>query len=206
MKRHHNLAAVAAVALTLVATSLFADDRHRGRTDDWRGRGSIGQVVTISGRIADVDRERNGYVIELDRGGAVFATSRTDIDSDLSLRNGNRSRSTRRAVRNLERGDWIRATGRAGDRGVVYASRIVVEDERDRMSGRVESIDHHRSSIVIRDDRSGRRVEVDLRRLDYRDRNELARLRRGAWVSVQGEWTRDRFLARRVDVERRGLW
>jgi hypothetical protein len=201
MKTQRRLAAIGIAVLTTLAPSLFADDRPHRRTEDWRGRSTTGRVVTLEGRVRAIDRERNGYVIEIDRYGAVFADSRTDIEA-----RGRRDRRDRRELRGLERGDWIRVTARTGARGIVHATRIIVEEDRTVLAGRVESIDSRRGSLVVRDERTGRRVEVDLRDVERRDRDELARLRRGSWIEVRGEWTRNRFVADRIEVEHRGLF
>src|ERR1044071_10356203 len=59
------LAAIAVVAMTLATPSLFADNRNQETTDGWRGRSNHARQQTIEGRISDIDRDRNQFVIRL---------------------------------------------------------------------------------------------------------------------------------------------
>ena len=214
MKKTLSFLAIAATVATLAAPSLFADSRHQDRTnDDWRqSRNSRGLVV--EGRIRDIDRERNGFVIRLDRGDALlFAERDTDVVSYVRNRGGDRTR-----VGNLDRGDKIRATGYADSRGYVIVQRIDLvydgrkdgrNDRNDRdaryLTGTVQSLDLRHGLLVIRDDRTGRFVTVTVR---YRERDDASEsidnLRRGDRVVVGGELQRNgEFEADRIDRERR---
>jgi len=206
MKRAFKLAAVATMVATLAATSAFADWRHPRETDRNYDRD---RVITVEGRIRDIDRERNGFVIRLDRGHyLLFARVNTDV------RGNSHNRRTR--VRDLERGDWIRASGTVQSSRTVYADSIrLLREEDDRwdrddrtLSGVVQSVDRSRGLLSIREDRTGRTITVDARRADRHDRrNDLDDLRRGDRVVISGDWRRDgRFEAERIDLDRRGRW
>lgn len=66
------------------------------------------------------------------------------------------------------------------------------QNNREFLRGVVERIDNRRDVVVLREARSGRRITVDMDRLDQRDRNrrDLSDLRRGNVVTLAGEWRR----------------
>ena len=207
MKKSQKLAAFAAVVLMVSASSLFADKRHEKTTDAWRNGGSGSRYATVEGRIRDIDRERNGFVIRLDRGEMVFAPVQTRVENASSGRR-------RTTVRDLERGDYVRASGVSGSRGLIHAERIAIvrseDDRRDRddriLSGIVQSVDRRDGIVIVRDERSRRTVAVDVSGVARRDRDELFELRRGARITVRGDWRRDgRFEAERIDTAS-GRW
>src|SRR5687768_13700049 len=91
MNRALKLAAQAAVVVALMTPSLFAESRHRSETE-WRHNDyRTGRATRVEGRVRDIDRERNGFVIELANSRIVLFT---------------RDRSE---LRRLDRGDYIRA-------------------------------------------------------------------------------------------------
>lgn len=209
MKKTLKFVALAAVVLMSLASSAFAESRHPSKTlpvaNDWRSS----RGITVEGRIADVDRERNGFVIRLDRGRYVLFADR-DVDVD--------SVSRRRArLRDLDRGDYIRATGWIDRGGIVIVRNIELLRDDDRRYGQydrydrrnhesyvrgfVQDIDARREILWIRDDRTGRTIAVDA------DRARGRNIRRGDYVTVTGEWDRNgNFDATRIEVESRGRW
>lgn len=219
MNKTLKLTAALSLMTLLVASSAFAESRPR--RDTYRIRHDS-RVVTVEGRIADLDRNRNGIVIRLDRGGYVlFASRDTEVYS--------RARRGRTGLRQLERGDRIRATGQAGSRGRMRVGTITLvreeDDRRDRndrtLRGVVQSVDVSRRIVWLRDDRSGRVMEVDLRgaeRNDFRwdndDRDDrrrrwqdLSQLRRGDRMTVRGDWRSDgRFEGERYDIKENRRW
>lgn len=220
MNKTMKFTTVLSLLTLLVASSAFAESRPRRDTDTGR-YGS--RVVSIEGRIRDLDRDRNGLVIRLDRGGYLLFASR---DTEVYARS---QRGRRGSLRQLERGDRIRATGQLGGRGAVYADTITVlreEDDRwDRndhtLRGVVEDVDPSRRVVWLREDRSGRVVEVDLRDAERNDRswdnedrddrrrrwNDLSRIRRGDRMSVRGEWRGNgRFEGQRYNVSENERW
>ncbi|HYI10678.1 MAG TPA: DUF5666 domain-containing protein [Thermoanaerobaculia bacterium] len=207
MKGTKKLAALVITVVTLIAPSLFADERHRGRTDN--GRHGL-RTVNVEGRITDIDRERNGFVIQVNRSNyRLFAPVDTRVVNVSS-----RNERQRKRVRDLENGDVIRATGRSDERGRVYVESITLlrnEDDRhdqdDRhLRGTVKSINDRRDIIVVQSDR-GRSIAVDVRRLERSRRFDLDNLRRGDHVVIRGDWQRDgQFEAERIEIDRRSRW
>lgn len=203
MKTTNKLAALVMVVATLVAPSLFADERHRGRTE--QGRNSY-RTVTVEGRISDIDRDRNGFVIGLNRDNQrLFASVDTRVQN-VSGRNQHRTR-----VRDLEQGDFIRAIGRRDNRGWIYVDSITLVREEDdrhdggdrRLSGSVVSIDYRRNIMVVQSDR-GRSVTVDISSIRRRDLDDI---RRNDRVLIRGDWQRNGlFEAERVEEDRRSRW
>lgn len=201
MNKTNALVALTLMVAVLAAPSLFADKRHRDETD--RGRWD-GRLVTVDGRIQDIDRDRNGFVMRLaGERYALFAPVQTRVDASTS-----RDRRVDR-VRDLEPGDVVRATGRLNSRGYVDVQSITLlrseDHRRDRndawISGVVEQVEDRGRVVRVREARSRRIVVVDLRRLDRYDRNrEAANLRRGDRVTFRGDWTRTgRFEAEEID-------
>ena len=194
------LAALTLIIATLAATSLFADNRRRETTDDWRGRSHDSQRVTVEGRVRDIDRDRNEIVIRLDRGGY---TLRLDRDRDVA------------GPRRIERGDYIRATGRVYN-GTLRVSDIDLLRSEDRrggsddryLTGIVTNVDRRGNVVWVELERTGRVVAVDLRRVDSNRRvYDVDDLRRGDRITVRGDWQRNgRFEAERVEVDRGARW
>lgn len=191
MKKMLKFAALTTLAAMTLTASAFADSRHQSQTytdsNGWRSS----RAASVEGRITDVDRDRNGFVIRLDRGGLLLYVDRqTDVDSA----------SRRRArVRDLDRGDYIRATGTI-ERGAMYVREIDLlrDDDRSsqygrydrrndesRIAGVVERIDERREVLYVREARSNRLVTVDA------DKARGRNIRRGDFVTVIGEWDRN---------------
>src|SRR6185503_1172013 len=188
------LAAIAAIAMTLATPSLFADNRRQETTDGWRGRSHNSRQVSVEGRIRDIDRDRNQFVIRLDRGGYVLIAEPQMRVETVSNRRG------RASVRQLERGDAIRATGyvdRAGRMNVERITLVREEDDRggsdDRfLTGIVQSVDRRGEVLWVEVQRTGRIVAVDVRRVDRNSRRfDVDDLRRGDRITVRGDWQRN---------------
>ena len=212
MKKIRQFGAVLAVS-ALVATSTFADDRPRngsgdgrgGRGDgryernDRRGDNRGGRNLSAQGRISNLHRERGGYRVQLDRGSQWYYVPSSAWRSNRNV--------------DLRIGISIRlGGGYYDDRGYIYVSDADYYDDygyRDRgynngyVSGTVVRIDHRRDVLELRDSRSGRHVTVDARRVDRRNRRgiDVADLRRGDYVELEGEWLRGNvFQAYRIDA------
>ena len=210
MNATKKLAAIAAMAVTLMTPSLFADNRRPEATDEWRGRGNHARHVTVQGRISDIDRDRNQFVIRLDRGGYVlFAAPQTRVET-ASNRRG------RTSLRQLERGDAIRAVGTVDRGGRMKVDRItLIREEDDRggaddryLTGIVQSVDRRGEVLWVEVQRTGRIVAVDVRRVDRNSRRiDVDDLRRGDRITVRGDWQRNgRFEAERVEIDRGVQW
>jgi len=199
-------------ALTLmtlvVSSSAFAETRPRRDTKAYR---YDSRVVTVEGRIRDLDRDRNGIVIRLDRGGYVLFASR-DVEVYARSRRGHSS------LHQLERGDHIRATGQLRSRGMRVDTITLVREEDDRrdrddhrLRGVVQSVDPWRRMVLLREDRSGRVIAVDLRDAERDDRrgrwNDLHNVHRGDRMIVSGDWrSNGRFEGERYRVSDSGRW
>ncbi len=209
------LAAIAAIAVTLAAPSLFADNRRPETTDGWRGRSHESRQVTVEGRIRSIDRDRNQIVIRVDRGGYALVVRPQMRVETASYRRG-RTRAAEASVRQLERGDMIRAYGTLDRGGRVYVDRLtLVREEDDRrgaddryLTGIVQSVDRRGEVLWLEMQRTGRIVAVDVRRVDRNSRRfDVDDLRRGDRISVRGDWQRNgRFEAERVEIDRSAQW
>jgi hypothetical protein len=67
------------------------------------------------------------------------------------------------------------------------------------LSGRVERIDFRYGTMLLRDNRTGRTVEVDMRATDGRRGLDFGDIRPGDRVTLQGSWERGYFHAYRID-------
>jgi hypothetical protein len=194
------------MAVTLATPSLFADNRRPETTEVWRGRANTVRQVSVEGRIRDIDRDRNQIVIRLDRGGYVLLAEPQMRVETLSNRRG------RASVRQLERGDSIRATGYVDRSGRMDVQRLTLlreEDDRggadDRyLTGIVQSVDRRGEVLWVEVQRTGRTVAVDVRRVDRNSRRfDVDDLRRGDRITVRGDWQKNgRFEAERVEIDR----
>ena len=183
------------------------DRGEQSRRDDGRGddrsvqRYRDNQRVTAEGRVSALHQERDGYRVELERHGQSFWVPSSYV------RGRQRGRDLRVGVvisiggvfRNgmvyVDALDWRdEAYGRYDDRydrndrydRDGYDSRYAYDPRQVR--GTVERIDYRRDIVVIRDARTGRAVDVDLRRavgrIDSRD------LKYGDFVVISGNWIR----------------
>jgi hypothetical protein len=216
MKKTMKFAAVAAVLVTLSGASAFAESRHRNETDG-RGRGARNdgrndsrRSMTMEGRVRRVDRDRDGYRVQLDRGDYWYHVPSS------ALRRGNE----------LRVGVSLRFTGYLGSGNDFFVdscdfggygndsyyrdgrdNRYGYED-REYVRGVVERVDVYRGSLLLRDERSGRRVSVVMAGGNRNRRGvDLNDLRRGDLVTLSGDWHRGGvFEAYRVDSVRNGRY
>lgn len=209
MKKTKTFVALSTALVILAAPSLFADKRPRHATNHGRYES---RYATFEGRIRDIDRDRNGFVIRLDNHRAVlFAPVQTRVSEPASYR-----RNAKTRVRNLERGDYVRVTGSAQSRGYVNVDTITLLRSEDRyrdrndafISGIVERVDERGRVIFIEDARSHRVIAVDVRRVDRNDRRyDVDDVRRGDRITVRGDWMRNgRFEAETLEVDRGAWW
>lgn len=201
MNKIKKFGAVLAVT-ALAATSTFADQRPRNGSDDWRGgradgryernerRGDRGaRNLSAQGRISNLYRDRGGYRVQLDRSSQWYyvPSSAWRSSRDFDLRVGV-------AVR--------LGGGYYHDRGYIYVNEADYYGDYGSVSGTVLRVDRRRDVIQLRESRTGRHVTVDARRADRRNRRgiDVADLRRGDYVELEGEWVRGNvFQARRID-------
>jgi len=199
MNRINKLAAPVAAAMTfatLVSASAFADSRHRDET--FRGnRGVVAtqRSITMEGRISSINHERDGYRVQLDRGGYSYFVPEASY----------RSWRGRSRALDLRVGVNIRLSGVLDPRGYVYVSNADYVDDgygynnRGQLRGVVQDVDLRRGTALIRDENSGRMVTVVMSRNDNRRGVDLNDIRRGDRVTFDGDWTRGVFEAWRID-------
>lgn len=205
MKIHQQLSSrflILAAAIALVATSVFADSRpsygtrdgRRDRSDD-RGRASRRDISSnrqqpyyAEGRVSRVGRHHDGYRVWISGARYPFFIPQAHFHHDR-----------------FRVGLVVRLGGYYNPAGYYdyYDSRYDNRRRgysRDELRGYVEHVDYRHDRLVIREERTGRRVRVD-----YRDRYE--RVRPGDFVELEGDWSRgNRFVAYDVDVLRSGRY
>lgn len=186
----------AGTVAALLASPAFAagradDGRYdRGRGDDRRveQRGSYdnhsyreNERVNATGRITAFSRERDGYRVQLDRGGSFFVPQSrlrnhvNDLRVGINISLGGIFRGGRIDV------DAVSWPG--DDRGYGYGAQGYVR-------GVVQSIDRRRDLMTLRDDATGRLFDVDLRETRRTSRLDASDLRRGDFVTLSGDWLR----------------
>lgn len=197
MNRINKLAAPVAAAMTfatLISASAFADSRHRDETyrEGTRGGVAAQRSITMEGRVTSINHERDGYRVQLDRGGySYFVPGRNSRGLDLRV------------------GINIRLTGVFDSRGDVYVSNADYIDDgynnrydnkRGELRGIVQDVDARRGTALVRDEYSGRSVTIVMSRDSRRGRGvDLDDLRRGDRVTFDGDWSRGVFEAWRID-------
>jgi hypothetical protein len=202
MRKSNKINPVAAAALavtTLASASVFADSRPSQET--WRNSNSSytqsnrtyrnNERVTMQGRVQSYTRERNGYRVRLDRGPS-FWIPQSRINDRFNIRVGV---------------DIILG-------GVYRDDGVYVDDvnypaayQDGYLTGIVDRVDYRYGSLLLRDDRSNRVINVDMRDTARRSRIDLNDLRRGDRVSLNGNWSRDGvFRAYEIDSVRTGRY
>lgn len=211
MRKINGLSAAIIAAAMLVGTSAFADwrpqnetwrDHDRGYDRDRRDGYRDNDRVSLEGRITAMDREHDGYRVQLDRSDDSFFVPEErlrdrgrDFRVGVSIRLGGVFHDGRIFV------DAVDFPGYGGGREPYYEGR----DNRDGfVRGVVDRIDHRRGILVLRDERSGRFVTIDMRDTERRGRIDTDDLRRGDFVSLSGRWDHGVFVAWRVDSVRSG--
>jgi len=154
--------------------------------------------VTVEGSVRSVQHERDGYRIELDRGGYSFwvpersVRGRSDFGIGVSIRLGG---IFRRGVIIVDVVDWPSAAEK--------------RRHDDVLTGWIERVDHRQRTMVIRDERTRRLIQVDVvvRDRDWQRSPDFDETRRGDYVTLRGDWTRPgEFEAVRVDLLRPRHW
>jgi hypothetical protein len=200
---------IAAAAL-LLGTSAFADSRplfatvsvaDQGR--DYDRRDHDRRNVSVEGRVTRITREREGYRVELDRGGYSFWVR--DLNAGRyghgALRTGINVRiggfyEPRYGYVVADSYDWL-------DQGPVvapgYRAAVLIR-------GRIDRINRREETLWLRLD-DGRMINVDMTRNDRHWNNrrvEIDDLHRGDRVTLSGSWTgRNLFLVNHVEGIRR---
>lgn len=191
MKKSNKIKAVAAAALaisTLASASAFADLRPAQET--WRARDSYSQNdsradrayrnnerVTIQGKVQSFTHERGGYRVRLDRSNQSYWIPESRIGNGVNIRVGidvvlgGVYRDNSVYVDNVSYG------------GYGYNDGYV--------QGVVDRVDYRYGTVLLRDDRTGRIINVDMRATSRRSRLDVSDLRRGDYVTLNGNWSRN---------------
>jgi hypothetical protein len=217
MKKTKGLLVAATALSMLVGASAIADSRHR---DETRGRYESQRGVTMEGRVRRVSPDRDGYRVELDRGGYAYYVP----SSALRGGRGGRGLDLRVGVSVRLYGTYdprgyinVSSCDSLDDNGGYYGSNDGYRDDgyrddgyrndgyrndgyrndrnRDResfVSGVIDRIDDRRGVAELRDARSRRRITIVMRRSDDRRNRsiDLNDLRRGDTVTFAGSWGR----------------
>ena len=161
-----------------------------------------GSRITTDGRVRSIHHERDGYRVELDRGADSFWVPERalrdhsrDLRVGVSIRLGGIFRGGMIVVDVVEWPPFAPVPGRRA--------------HDDILRGFVERIDARHVSLVVREERSGRLIRVDVMQSDH-DWNrphDFDDLRRGDFVVLSGEWSRNRdFDAYRIESVRSRRW
>ena len=207
MKKTMKFAAVAAVMVMTVSSSAFAEARHRNETNDgWRNdsrRNDSRRSATLEGRVRSFSRDNGGFRLQLDSDNrwyhvpqSAFRGRHNDLRVGVSIRLGGYWGNNNDYY--ADSCDFVENHGYRDNRG--YGSY-----DRDYLRGIVERVDH-RGTVIVRDDRSGRRVTVYMAN-GRRDRRgvDLNDLRRGDVVTFVGDYDRGGvFEAYRIESVRNG--
>jgi len=224
MKKTGKLVAVAAVMVMSVNASAFAEPRHRNETNGgWRNDSRNGsrdesqresrRSATMEGRVRSFSRDGSGYRVQLDRDSrwyrvpqSAFRGRHNDLRIGVSLRFSGY----------FGGGDdfYVDSCDFIGDNG-YYSDDYRYRDNRgygnngtEYVRGIVEQVDYRRGTLSLRDDRTGRRVNVFMAGGNRNRRGvDLSDLRRGDVVTLAGDWHRGgTFEAYRVDSVRNGRY
>lgn len=208
--------ATTATLAALMATSTFAENRPADATahSDYQlvqyGRGERRdqprRSTSVDGRIRSIQRDRDGYRVELDRGDYVFWVPDLVVDATrgrmrtADLRVGASIRiegwNDRDRVIRATRLEWLGGNGGWGDRD--RESRI----DPHSLRGIVTDVNFRRNTIVVREFGTGRVVAVEMMRGDNRRNRsyDLDRVHRGDSIMLSGEMVRGGgFRAWRID-------
>lgn len=179
------------------------DNRGNDSSYDNRGNNSYdhrtyreNERVNATGRVTAFSRERDGYRVQLDRGGSFFVPQSRIRNRINDLRVG-----INISLGGIFRGGMINvdAVSWPGDDGGYYG----YGDARGYVRGVVDRVDYRRDVLTLRDDATGRLVDVDLRGTERSSRIGADDLRRGDYITLSGDWTRGGvFSAYRIDSVR----
>lgn len=192
-----NVAGAGALALVLTTSAFAAPqrsndsrgdwDRDRGNSQSSRGNGNSSyrdnQRVNASGRVTSFSRENGGYRVYLDRGRDSFWIP--------AARMHNRGNDLRVGISIVLGGIFrggridVDAVSWPDDRGYNNS-----RNHRDEVSGVVQRIDERRGVMLLRESRTGRALEIDMRDTRRSSRVDFSDLRRGDYVTLAGEWQR----------------
>ncbi len=149
--------------------------------------------VTLSGHVSSFTHEGGGYRVHLDRDGRSFwipesrLRNRNDLRVGLSLSLGGIFNGSLIDV------DAISYPGAYGYASVPAYDQGVVQ-------GVVDRVDYRTNTILVRDEASGRFINVDMRGAGRTSGVDARNVRPGDYLTLSGQWDRGGvFVAYRVD-------
>lgn len=187
----NSLCTAAAALLLVLAVPAWAD-QHPPQGQHERERDS--RIVT-RGHIRSVVRQRDGYRVYLDRGNYSYwvpasALGRRQLRVGVELRLGGVFRDGY---------VYVDAIGWPGDpyfddENYGYGDRYTA-----RLSGRVERVNFRTNTLILREARTGRTIEVRMRLTEHRRGVDFGDLRRGDRITLVGQWDHNDFNAFRIE-------
>jgi hypothetical protein len=177
------------------------NDNSNNRNDNSNNNRSYreNERVNATGRVTAFSHERDGYRVQLDRGGSFWVPESRIRNHVRDLRVG-----ISIALGGIFRGGSINvdAVSWPGDNGGYYGNNSGYGNE-GYVRGVVQGIDFRRDVMTLRDDASGRLIDVDLRGTQRTSRLDANDLRRGDYVTLSGGWLRGGiFSASRIESVR----
>lgn len=163
------------------------ENQSRGRVQqDSRYRDN--QRVNVSGRITSFRRERDGYRVQLDRNNDNYWVPASRL--------GNRARDLRVGI-SISLGGIFRG-GTIGIDAVSWPDNGgygTYGDSQGYLRGVIQRVDYRSGILTLRDEASGRVVDVDMRDTARNSRIDLNDVRRGDYVTLSGQWVRNNAFA-----------
>jgi hypothetical protein len=182
-------------------------ETYRGNNGSYRGNHRDNERVFMRGSISRYVPEHNGYRVFVGGGYDSFWVPASYWRSrgwrvGLSLNLGGIFRAGSVWIDDVPYG----YDGYYGSADPYYAGGYGNGYSNGYVRGVVDRVDYRRGTMLVRDDRDGRIVEVDMRSDRY-GRLNLDDLRPGDSVELSGEWLRgDIFTAYRVESVREGRY
>lgn len=210
MKKTMKMMAIGAVMVMTAGASAFAEPRPQNETNgNWRdnSRNESRRSQTMQGRVRSFSRESNGFRVQFDRDDrwyhvpqSAFRGRHNDLRIGVSLRLGGYFGGNDFYADSVDFIDGAYDNDNRDNRG--YRNSY----NNDYVSGIVERVDFRRGTMLLRDDRSGRRIEVVMVNGSRNRRGvDLNDVRRGDRISLSGDWRRGNvFEAYNIDSLRNG--
>jgi hypothetical protein len=165
----------------VVTESSRSGNGNRNSSQANRGSYRENERVTLSGNVTSYTREGNGYRVQLDRDRNPFwipASRLSSFGHDL------------RVGVSISLGGIFRG-GRIEVDAMNYPGNYGYDQGYDQgyLRGVVDRVDYRSGILTLRDDASGRIVDVDMRPTARTSRIDLNDVRRGDYIALSGEWT-----------------
>ena len=173
-------------------------NQTRGQVDQ-SSRYRENQRVNLSGRVTSFNRERDGYRVQLDNHGSYwiptsqFGNRVRDLRLGISIGLGGIYRG---GAIGIDAVSWADNASYGAGYGASYGN------QQGYVRGVVEQVDYRSGILTLRDDATGRVLDVNTGRDSSIDLNAV---RPGDDVTISGQWLRDNvFAAYRIDSVNNG--